>query len=135
MNRALRRCLLSFVLAVFILGTGEGNAAEGGNKEDESLYVKIAPLSVNLHGLTHFIQITMTLKVANPPLVNTVKLNMPIILNELIYLLSDKNPDQYASPADKQMLIQEVRNTINKALSLTVKDGVTEVFLESFVIL
>jgi len=136
---ALRSCLLPFVpalfiLAVFVLGCAAANAAEGGGKESGGLYVKIVPFTVNLHDLTQFLQVTMTLKVSNPALVKTVKANMPIILNELTYLLSDKNASQFESPADKQMLRQQARSAINKVLALTVKDGVTEVFLESLII-
>jgi flagellar basal body-associated protein FliL len=134
MKRTLHSFLFPFVLAVFVMGYGESNAAEGGNKENESLYIKVAPILVNLHDQKHFLQTTMTLKVANPLLIKTVKANMPVILNELTYLLSDKDADQFDSPAGKQMLIQEARSAINKALSLTVKDGVTEIFLESLTI-
>jgi flagellar basal body-associated protein FliL len=134
MGPALHRYLLPFVLAISIMGSGAATAEEGGSKGNESLYVKVAPILVNLHGQTHFLQTTMTLKVANPLLVKTVKANMPVILNELTYLLSDKEADQFDSPAGKQMLTQEARSAINKALSLTVKDGVTEVFLESLTV-
>lgn len=125
----MRGCLL-----VFALLSAGANAAEGGGKEGGSLYVKVTPFTVNLHDRVRFLQVGMTLKVATPELVKTVKANMPVILNELTYLLSDKEASQFDTPAGKQMLIQQARSAINKALSLTVRDGVTEIFLEALII-
>ena len=130
----LLRCLLSLVLAVFVFGTGEAKAAEGDGKEAGNLYVKIEPFTVNLHDLKRFLQVTMTLKVSNPLRVKSIKSNMPIILNELIYLLSDKDARQFESSDGKWKMTQQTREIINQALSLTAKDGVTEVFLESLII-
>ena len=129
MRRALFGCLLSFILAIFVAGSAEANAAEGA--KGDGLYVMIPPFVANLHDPALFLQITMVLKVANPALAETLKANMPIILNELTYLLSDKDAGQLESPAGKQLLIKQARGGINKALSLSAKDGVTDVFLVS----
>jgi len=124
LGRLLLGCLLAFALL-----PGGADAAEGG-----SLYVKVTPFTVNLHDRVRFLQVGMTLKVATPQLVKMVKANMPVILNELTYLLSDKEANQFDTPAGKQMLIEQARSAINKALSLTVRDGVTEIFLEALII-
>ena len=126
--------LLSFVIAVLVVSTTESNAAESDDKKEESLYVKIAPVTVNLHGMEHFLQIAMTLKVASPSQAKTVKSNMPIILNELTYLLSDKNASQFETSSGKLVLTQQTRSAINNALSLNARDGVTDVLLESLIV-
>lgn len=132
-KRALLGCLLSFVMADFVIGSTEANAAEADGKK-ECQCVKIAPITVNLRGQTLFLQITMTLKIANSAQVQIVKSNMPVILNELTLLLSDKDASQFSSSSGKQVLAQQAGNAINKALSLTTRNGVTDVFLESMVV-
>jgi len=133
-QRVLSGCLLLFAFVFCLLWSDGAVAAEETGGKEESPYVKVAPIMVNLHGLRQFLRITLTLKVANPLLLNTVRGNMPVILNELTYLLSDRRAEQFESTEDKMMLIQQAKRAINKALALDAKEGVSEVLLESWVI-
>ena len=121
------------VLALLVSGLRGAHAAEGPPKPAD-LYIRVAPMTVNLHDRTLFLQITMTLKVSGPLLVKPVKENMPVILNELNYLLSDKDAEQFKSAAGKQVLARQARDVINRALSMSPGNGVAEVFLESLVV-
>ena len=121
------RCIF---LALFSMATcaiaGENGGGEG--------YEKLDPFTVNLVGLHQVVQLSATLKIAKPDVSDKIKLYMPAIQNEIILLLSTKTPEQLQTSEGRQQLILETRLAANKALMLTAKDGIADVFFESFLI-
>lgn len=126
--------VVSAVAVVGFLSTGSVQASESSGNAVGPKYAKLEPITVNLQGLVQYLQASITLKVASPQAEEAIKLYMPMIRHELILLFSSKEAGQVTSPEGKQKLIDETRRAANKAISLTEKQGVTEVLFESFVV-
>ena len=109
-------------------------AAEHAENAAGPKYAKLEPITVNLQGLIQYLQAGITLKVASTEAEEAVKLYMPMVRHELILLLSSKEVGQITSLEGKQKLTEESRRAANKAISMSEKQGVTEVLFESFVI-
>lgn len=107
-----------------------GEAKEGG----ASAYAKLETFTVNLQGLTQYLQVDMSLKLADPKLAESIKNWSPVIRHELILLLSSQSGEELATLAGKKKVAGLIRTAINKILKLNAKEGVTDVLFESFVI-
>lgn len=125
-----RKSLPLILLTLFCLSTS-ANAGESGNGEG---YERLEPFKVNLIGLHQIIQLSATLKMAKPDVGDKIKLYMPAIQHEIILLLSSKTPEQLKTAEGRQELILETRLAANKALMLSPKDGIADVFFESILI-
>jgi flagellar FliL protein len=130
--------LLSLLLSVFLLAAhaGEGGEGGGGGKESkDNLHSKVEAIIVNLQGDSkQYLQVELVLALAKPEVDDRVKKYMPVIRHKLIYLLSNKRPEQLDSNEGKLQLAQEAKSAINSALELPEKDGVTDVLFGSFII-
>lgn len=118
--------------ALFILSTSAqaSESKEGG----ASPYAKLEVLTVNLQGLTQYLQVNMALKIAKPEVADSIKEWNPVIRHELILLLSNQTGEALATLAGKQKVMAAIKASINKTLKLDEKEGVTAVLFESFVI-
>jgi flagellar FliL protein len=112
-----------------------------GSKEEKQVppvFVSLETFTVNLQADgngEHYLQVGIDLKVADPAVVELVKLHMPEIRNGVLLLLSSKSAEQIANLEGKQKLSAEIQQQVNKPLN--VKDagkGVTGVYFTSFVI-
>lgn len=118
-----------------LLSWGNANASGGGGGgEGASAYEYVEPLTVNLKGMQQFLQVSITLKLAKPEASAKVKLHMPAIRNNMIYLLSEKSAEEISNMEGKQRLLAESREAVNKAIGLEVADGVADVLFETFII-
>lgn len=127
----LRKCL-ALVGVVLLFAAANANA-EGGGKE-EGPYYKLEPFTVNLMGLKQVLQVAVTLKLAKPEKRPQVELYTPAIRHEVILLLSGKTVEQVETSEGKKQLIAETKTAVNRALGLSVKEGVAEVLFESIII-
>ncbi|MBZ0106566.1 MAG: flagellar basal body-associated FliL family protein [Sulfuricella denitrificans] len=108
--------------------------ASGGGGGGPSPYAKLETITVNLQGLTQYLQVDMSLKLADPKLAESIKGWNPVIRHELILLLSSQRGDELATLAGKKKVTGLIKSAVNKVLKLDAKEGVTDVLFESFVI-
>ncbi|MDP2198933.1 MAG: flagellar basal body-associated FliL family protein, partial [Sulfurimicrobium sp.] len=106
----------------------------GGGGGGASPYAKLETFTVNLQGLTQYLQLDISLKVADPKIAESIKGWSPVIRHELILVLSSQNGEELATLAGKKKLSGQIKAAINKVLKLDAKEGVTDVLFESFVI-
>lgn len=125
-----------FWIALFasLLLTAQTVHASEGKETGGAPYVRLKTFTVNLKGMTHYLQADISLKLADPKLADAIKSWDPVIRHELILLLSDQSDTDLATLAGKQRATAAIRAAINKILKLDEKTGVTDVLFESFVI-
>lgn len=110
------------------------NVHASSEKAGGSLYAKVGTFTVNLQNLGEYLQTEISVKLANPGTLDSVKAYLPFIKHEIILLLSNQDSKQLATLAGKQKLIEQTKAVVNKAIKLDPRDGVTDVLFESFVI-
>ena len=131
---ALRVLGLGIVSLLLSLGNAHASGGGGGG-EGASAYEHVEPLTVNLRGgEQQYLQVSITLKLAKPEASAKVKLHMPAIRNNMIYLLSEKSAEDISNMEGKQRLLVESRDAVNKAIGLEAAEGVADVLFETFVI-
>ncbi|PWB57684.1 MAG: flagellar basal body-associated protein FliL [Nitrosomonadales bacterium] len=129
------RFIWASLLAVMLLLSAPVHASGGGSKEGgASPYAKLETFTVNLQGLTQYLQVDIVLKIADPKIADSIKGWNPVIRHELILMLSSQNSEELATLAGKQKVMGLIKAAINKVLKLDAKEGVTDVLFESFVI-
>lgn len=96
--------------------------------------IKLDPFVVNLAAYDKFLQTTITLQFDTPEVGEKVKLMMPKIKHVIIVTLSSKEADLLRSSEGKKALISELKTKINKAINGKLHEGVSDIFLENFVI-
>ena len=129
------RFIWAFLLSALFLFSASAQASGGGSKEGgASPYAKLETFTVNLQGLTQYLQVDISLKLADPKIAESIKGWNPVIRHELILVLSSQNGDELGTLAGKKKMMGQIRESINKVLKLDAKEGVTDVLFESFVI-
>lgn len=124
---------LWILITAFILACS--SAAQAESKEGGvSPYAKLEGFTVNLQGLSHYLQVNIALKVAKAEFGEKIKLWDPVVRHELILLLSNQNSEELSTLEGKKALMTSIKITINKVLKVDDKEGVTAVLFESFVI-
>ena len=126
--------LLAIIATALLLMSTTAQANSGGGGGGPSPYAKLETLTVNLQGLTQYLQVNMVLKVAKPEIAESIKGWNPVIRHELILLLSSQTGEELATLAGKQKVMGLIKAAVNNVLKLDAKDGVTDVLFESFVI-
>lgn len=118
------------MLSASVQASGSKEGKEGG----ATPYAKLETLTVNLYGLTQYLQVNIVLKIADPKVADAVKGWTPVIRHELIMLLSSQKGEELATIEGKKKVMASIKGAINKVLKLEETDGVTDVLFESFVI-
>ncbi|MDD5241201.1 MAG: flagellar basal body-associated protein FliL [Sulfuricella sp.] len=136
------------ILAILLVLGGLGGGAawyfsQSGAKPEEKakppIFVTLETFTVNLQGDggsgggERYLQVGIDLKVADPAVVDLVKLHMPEIRNGILLLLSSKSAEQVTGLEGKQKLIAEIQGQVAKPLAAAGK-GVIGVYFTSFVI-
>lgn len=131
----LHAVLSLFTFALFSMNANASGGGEGGGGgTGASAYEYVEPLTVNLKGMQQYLQVSITLKLAKPEASAKVKLHMPAIRNNMIYLLTEKTPEEISNMEGKQRLLVESRDAVNKAIGLEAAEGVADVLFETFII-
>jgi flagellar FliL protein len=128
-------CLLFLTilcLSCFVLNPAYAN--EGKSEGGGGLSAKLEPFTVNLLGADKYLQVGITLQLGNPETGEKIKMYMPVVRHVLILLLSNQEAATIQSASGKKHLIEEIKDSINKALKLDEHDGVTDTYFENFVI-
>jgi flagellar FliL protein len=134
-NLATLALLVTFLFTTGVVSAEGGGEGGGGKEGGNNLIAKVDTITVNLVAPTpKFIAVEMVLKLAKPEVGEKVKAYMPVIRNNMILLLTTKEPKQLEPIEGKQKLVQEAKQTINQALELDEKEGVTDVLFTSFII-
>lgn len=122
------------VITAFLLVFSNIAQANESKEGGASLYAKLEGFTVNLQGLTHYLQVNIALKVAKAEVGEKIKAWDPVIRHELILLLSNQNSEELATLEGKKAVMAAIKTAINKILKADDKEGVTDVLFESFVI-
>lgn len=130
----LHAVLSLFAFAVLSMNANASGGGGGGGGEGASAYEYVEPLTVNLKGMQQYLQVSITLKLAKPEASAKVKLHMPAIRNNMIYLLTEKTPEEISNMEGKQRLLVESKDAVNKAIGLEAAEGVADVLFETFII-
>jgi flagellar FliL protein len=103
---------------------GEKAAAPGkaapkrAEKPRPALFVALETFTVNLQQENgdHYLQTTLTLKVADAAVEQSVKQQMPEIRSRLLLLLSSKRPSELTAVEGKQALANQIAGEVNAVL-------------------
>lgn len=144
-----KKKLIFVVVAVVVLGAllgggaawfllGEGKHAESPKKVElppPPLFYSLDAFTVNLQGDSHYLQVSLDLKISDPKVGEAIKLHMPEIRNGILLLLSSKGIDDVISVEGKRKLSGEILERVSKALdSKDPKLKVLGVYFTSFVV-
>ena len=122
--------ILTAALLIFSAPAQANAPKEGG----ASAYAKLETLTVNLQGLTQYLQVNMALKLAKPEIADSIKEWNPVIRHELILLLSSQRGEELATLEGKKKVMEAAKTAVNKILKLDDHGGVTDILFESFII-
>ncbi len=119
-------------------GEAKGKEDKGNSKQRKvALYYKFdPPFVVNFQGqsVSRFLQVTIELMTYNQETVTAIEQNMPVIKNNIVFLLSSVNYEQISTVEGKQKLRADTLAEIQKVLKeKTGKAGVEEVYFTSIV--
>lgn len=94
-------------------------AAKKSATDKPPVFVPLDQFTVNLQPEdgAQFLQVAMTLRVADPTVVDAVKLHMPEVRSRVLLLLSAKKASQLSTPAGKEDLADEVATQIESVIS------------------
>lgn len=114
---------------------GEHKAAEVKPKSKPPIYERLETFTVNLVGGEHYLQVELSLKLADPKVAEDIKLRMPEIRDGVLRLLSSKNVEDLNTTEGKTRLSDDIRKQINTVLNVQgPEQGVAGVLFTSFVI-
>jgi flagellar protein FliL len=111
--------------------------AEGGGSGKPSVYYAIdPPLVVNFEdgSAVRFLQITMEVMAHDEKVIESVKTNIPLIRNNLLLLMSNRNYQTMLSREGKEKLRQEALTEIRAVQKKTGGPDVDDVLFTSFVV-
>lgn len=119
--------------------SGEKAKDEKGNSKQakQAIYYKMdPPFVVNFQGQTgnRFLQVTIELMTYDQAVVAAVEKHMPVIRNNIVFLLSSVNYEQISTIEGKQKLRADTLAEVQKVLKDKIgKPGVEEVYFTSIV--
>lgn len=143
---------LIIIVAAAVLALGGGGAAawyftqkphakkEEVKKEEPAkapVFLTLDTFTVNLQPDPDekFLQVDISLQVANPETAEAIKLHMPAVKNRLLLLLTSKSAAEISTVEGKHELSSQIIEEINKPFSPNAKpQEVSEVFFTSFVV-
>jgi len=106
-------------------------------QEKPVTFVNLDPFTVNLRpeNEDQYLQVGLTLKVAEAGTTDAIKLHMPEIRNRILLLLGDKKASEISTSEGKQQLSTELLDAIRLSIvAPNAQQGVTDVLFTSFVI-
>ena len=93
--------------------------AATAEKPKPAIFVALETFTVNLQQENgeHYLQTTLTLKVTDSAVEQSIKQQMPEIRSRLLLLLSSKRPSELTSVEGKQTLANQIADEVNKVLN------------------
>jgi flagellar FliL protein len=133
--------LLVVVLVVaFLVLFPKPDTAKGENpamvEEDKTppVYENLEPFTVNLADRETYLRVEIKLRMANPEVQEKLKEFMPDVRNDILNLLSSKQPDELSTPEGKIKLASDIQADINGLLKVKPDQGVKKVLFGDFLI-
>ena len=137
-----------FIIGALVVLLGGGGAAawfftqsDGASKEANAkpqkapIYLALETFTVNLQDGERYMQVDVTLQVADQAQADAIKLHMPRVRSRLLALLSSKHAGALTTAADKQALAQEILAQVKLPFDAQAKpQQVEDVLFTSFVI-
>ena len=119
-----------------MLMTGNAHAFnEKASGDSNALPIsRLDPFVVNLTSFDRYLQAIVSLQLSTPAASEKIKQLTPIVRHVIILALSAKESNEVLTTAGKKVLIDELREKLNQALSQWDKEMVSDVFFENFVI-
>jgi flagellar FliL protein len=114
---------------------GHGEGGEGGGKA--AVYYAIdPPLVVNFEdgSVVRFLQLPMDLLAHDPKVIESATKNMPLIRNNLLLLMSNRNYQSMMSREGKEKLRQEALTEVNAVQKKQGGDSVDDLLFTTFVV-
>lgn len=125
-------CLLAISLHSQLAHASSGGG--GGGAGAAGAYIRIEPLTINLSGGEQYLQVGISIKGGTADAAGRVATYMPKIRHAMIMLLCDQKSEEILTPGGKAVLLEALKNAINKAIEMDAHDGITEVAYESFIV-
>ncbi len=146
-----KKKLIIILVAVLVLVLGGGTAAflllskpadkhakqeEAAAEEDKTppVYESLDSFTVNLAGGESYLAVEIKLLMANTEIQEKLKERMPEVRNDILNLLSSKQPDELSTPEGKTKLSTDIQADINGLLKVKPEKGVKKVLFGSFLI-
>lgn len=137
-------------VAVYLLTTppaaekqakAHGDEEEHGDEEDEEhdehppVYEKLETFTVNLSDGATYLQVEISLKVADAKVQEKLKMHMPEVRDAMLRLLSSKSPEELGEVEGKDKLAEEIQKQMNQVIGVKkAKKGVQGVLFTAFII-
>lgn len=125
--------------ALLLLGgkpAGE-HAQEQVEEVDEAapIYERLETFTVNLADQASYLQVDISLKLADDKVQERLKQRMPEVRDVLLRLLSSKTAEELITPEGKAELAKDVRQEVNSVIGAKkAEQGVKDVLFTSFII-
>lgn len=146
-----KKLLIIILAAVLLVVLAAGGAAvlllggkpEGGQEEEHveevaetvPIYERLETFTVNLADQESYLQVEISLKLADAKVQETLKQRMPEVRDVLLHVLSSKTAEELMTPEGKAELATEVRKEVNGVIGAKKADkGVKDVLFTSFII-
>jgi len=129
-------CLLA-ALIYFLSGNMPAASASAPPRAERPIFVTLEPLTVNLQtdSKERFLHVGVSLKVRDDEAQARIVESMPELRSRLLLLLSDRQPGQLSSPADKSRLAEQIRDELNRPLAAGQPAyGIVSVSFNAFVV-
>lgn len=122
--------------AWYFMGMNDGTGEQAKEEPPRPpVYLPLETFTVNLQGGQQYLQVDLTLQLADPAQTETIKLHMPRVRSRLLSLLASKQADELVTPEDKQKLTREILAQVNQPFDSKGKpQQVLDVLYTSFVI-
>jgi flagellar FliL protein len=124
--------------AFFMLGKKPNPEQQEEHAEEDAhppVYEKLETFTVNLADGESYLQLEMSLLVADAKVQEKVKMHLPEVRDALLRLLSSKSADELATPEGKDKLSGEVQAQVNEILGIKKSaKGVKKVLFNAFII-
>lgn len=113
----------------------EKQAEEHAEDESPPIYERLETFTVNLADQESYLQVEISLKVADAKVSEKIKSRMPEVRDSLLRLMSSKTAEELAQVEGKEALAKDVQKEINSVIGAKKADqGVNSVLFTAFII-
>lgn len=113
----------------------EEEEEEDSGEEHPPIYEQLPVFTVNLADRESYLQVEIHLRVAEPKVQEKLKQRMSEVRDEILRVLSSKNPEELATQEGKDALAADLQKKINGVIGVKkASKGVKKVLFNSFII-